>query len=351
MHVFDFQRWFVAAAAVAATLAAVATAPAAEPIRLGMIGLDTSHAIAFTSYLHNPANATGCRVVAGYPGGSPDMSASIDRVGKFTATLRDEQGVEIVDTVESLCGKVDGVLLESLDGRVHLEQARIVIAAKKPLFIDKPVAHDLETTIRIFALAEAQGVPCWSASSFRYGEGIAGARENAALGKIIGCDVFGSSSWTQFHPDLYLYGIHGVEALFTVMGPGCRTVRRVKTPQTDLVVGVWPDGRIGTFRDLRDAKVPGVATIYGTESTVTGKNPGYGPLLREIVTFFRTGKPPVPAAETIEIYAFMSAADASRDRDGAAIPLPEFIQAARDHSAAEARGEPAEPAGDAAQRQ
>ena len=308
-----------------------------EPIRLGIVGLDTSHVVAFTAYLNNPANDTGCRVVAGYPGGSPDMAASIDRVGMFTATLREKHGVEIVDSVEALCGMVDGVLLESLDGRVHLEQARALIAAKKPFFIDKPVAHDLQTTVQIFALAREQGVPCWSASSFRYGEGIAGARGNAELGAIVGCDVFGSSSWTQFHPDLYLYGIHAVEALFTVMGPGCQTVRRVKTPGTDLVVGVWPDGRIGTFRDVRDAKTPGVAIVYGTQSSASGKSSGYNPLLREIVNFFKTKTPPISADETIEIYGFMSAADASRDQGGAAIPLPEFIQAAREAVSAKRR--------------
>lgn len=150
----------VAWAVVATPLAAVTMGFGAEPIKLGIVGLDTSHAIAFTAYLNNPANDTGCRVVAGYPGGSPDMSASIDRVGKFTTTLREKHGIEIVDSVEALCDKVDGVLLESLDGRVHLQQARIVIDAKKPFFIDKPVAHDLETAIRIFALAEKHGVPC-----------------------------------------------------------------------------------------------------------------------------------------------------------------------------------------------
>ncbi|MFM8891248.1 MAG: Gfo/Idh/MocA family protein [Planctomycetia bacterium] len=324
---------------IAVAACAVLGAPVVgqEPIRLGIVGLDTSHVVAFTAYLNNPANDTGCRVVVGYPGGSPDMPASIDRVGTFTATLREKHGVEIVDSVEALCGMVDGVLLESLDGRVHLEQARALIAAKKPFFVDKPVAHDLGTIIEIFALAREQGVPCWSASSFRYGEGIASARENADLGKIIGCDVFGSSSWTQFHPDLYLYGIHAVEALFTVMGPGCQTVRRVKTPGTDLVVGVWPDGRIGTFRDVRDAKTPGVAIVYGTQSSAFGKSSGYNPLLREIVTFFKTKAPPLPADETIEIYGFMSAADASRDQGGAAISLPEFIAAAREAVSAKRR--------------
>jgi predicted dehydrogenase len=298
-------------------------------IRLGMIGLDTSHVIAFTSYLNNPKNNTGCKVVAAFPGGSPDFKASADRVEKFTADMRVRFGVEMVKSVEELCRKVDGVLLESVDGRPHLAQARPVIAAGKPLFVDKPVAANLEDVVEIFRLAKEKNVPCWSSSSFRYGKGVAGARTDEKLGKIVGCDVFGSSSWAEHHPDLYLYGIHPVEALFTVMGPGCNEVRRVKAGGTDLVVGVWKDGRVGTFRDLRGGKPPADVVIYGTKGSATGQSAGYTPLLEEIVKFFKTGKPPVPAEETIEIYAFMSAADESRAKGGAAVSVPDLIERAR----------------------
>lgn len=301
-------------------------------IRLGMIGLDTSHVIAFTQYLNDPKNNTGCRVVAGYPGGSPDFPASADRVEGFTARLRTEYGLEIAGSIEELCEKVDGILLESVDGRPHLEQARIVIDAGKPLFVDKPVAHNLADVISLYRLAEKKDVPCWSSSSLRYGENIAGARNNDGLGQIVGCDVFGSSSWAQFHPDLYLYGIHAVEPLFTVMGPGCRTVRRIKTDTADMVIGFWDDGRIGTFRDLGGGKSPGTAIIYGTKKSVVGKSSGYAPLLKQIVSFFNTGKPPVPAAETIEIYAFMSAADESKARNGTEVSIAEVIQKARSKS-------------------
>lgn len=300
-----------------------------QEIRLGIIGLDTSHVVAFTSYINKPANKTGCKVVAAFAGGSPDFPASTDRVPKFTKTLQERYDVQLVDSVEELCRQVDGVLLESLDGRVHLDQAKTVIAAGKPFFIDKPVAHNLETAIEIFRLAREKGIPCWSSSAFRYSDGVAGARENPALGKIVGCDVFGSSSWTQFHPDLYLYGIHPVEALFTVMGPGCRSVQRVKTQHSDLVIGIWEGGRIGTFRDLKNGKTPGMAVIFGTESSVVGKSAGYDPLLVEIVKFFHTGVPPVSPEETIEIYAFMSAADRSREQGGTPVSLEELLREAK----------------------
>ena len=291
-----------------------------------MIGLDTSHVIAFTRIINDPRNNYGCKVVVGYPGGSADMPASADRVEKFTNQLRDQFGVEIVPTIEELCEKVDGVLLESVDGRPHLKQARPVIKAKKPLFIDKPVAANLADVIEIFRLAEQNNVPCWSSSSFRYGEGIVGVKNDERVGEVKGCDVFGSSSWAEHHPDLYLYGIHPVTAMFAVMGTGCERVSRYRTKSIDLVVGVWKDGRIGTFRDLRGGKSDSAVFIYGTKGMVKGKSSGYKPLVDEIVKFFQTGKVPVSVEETIEIYAFMSAADESKALGGAPVFLKTLIE-------------------------
>jgi predicted dehydrogenase len=297
-----------------------------KTFRIGMIGLDTSHVIAFTKIINDPKNNYGCKVVVGYPGGSADMPASADRVEKFTSQLRDQFGVEIVPTIEELCEKVDGVLLESVDGRPHLKQARPVIRVKKPLFIDKPVAANLADVIEIFRLAEQNNVPCWSSSSFRYGEGIVGVQNNERVGEVKGCDVFGSSSWAEHHPDLYLYGIHPVTALFAVMGTGCERVSRYRTESIDLVVGVWKDGRIGTFRDLRGGKSDAAVLIYGTKGMVKGKSSGYKPLVDEIVKFFQTGKVPVSVEETIEIYAFMSAADESKALGGAPVFLKTLIE-------------------------
>ncbi len=301
-------------------------------IRLGMIGLDTSHVIAFTQIINNPKNNYGCKVVAGFPGGSPDMPASADRVEKFTNQLRDQFDVEIVETIEQLCEKVDGVLLESVDGRPHLKQVRPVIAAKIPVFVDKPVAASLADVIEIFRLAEENNVPCWSSSAFRYGQGIVGIKDNADVGSVKSCDVFGSSSWAEHHPDLYLYGIHPVTALYAVMGTGCRQVTRFRTNGLDMVVGTWNDGRIGTFRDLRGGKSSASVRIFGTKGMIEAKSSGYKPLVDEIIRFFKTGQVPVSAEETIEIYAFMSAADLSKSQDGAAVSLEELIEKAREQN-------------------
>lgn len=307
-----------------------AEAPKEQVFRVGMIGLDTSHVVAFTRLLNNPKNEHPCRVVAGFAGGSPDVVSSATRVEKYTAQLRDEFGVEIVDSIEELCGKVDGVLLESVDGRPHLEQVKPVIAAGKPVFIDKPMAGSLADVIEIFRLAQETNVPCWSSSSLRFCPGIIGLRNSEEAGKVLGCDAFSPCSLEPHHPDLYWYGVHGVEILFTIMGPGCETVRRVQTDGVEHVVGVWKDGRVGTFRGLKSGKGDYGAMVYGTKGVVqSGRYAGYDDLVAEIVKFFQTGKAPVPAGETIEIFAFMTAADESRDNDGKAVSIQSVIEKAR----------------------
>ncbi len=298
--------------------------------RLGMIGLDTSHVIAFTKQINDPANNYSCKVVVGYPGGSPDIESSASRIDKFTAQLRDEFGLEIVDSIEELCQKVDGVLLESVDGRPHLEQIKPVIAAKLPVFIDKPMAGNLEDVIEIFRLAKANNVPCWSSSSLRFCPGIIGMRNNEEVGDVLGCDAFSPCSLNEHHPDLYWYGVHGVEILFTIMGPGCETVKRVQTEDTEHVVGIWKDGRIGTFRGLRSGKRDYGALVYGTKGIIpSGRYTGYGDLVEKIIEFFKTGAIPVPAEVTIEMFAFMTAADVSKEQDGAEVSIKSVIEKAK----------------------
>ncbi|UCG57370.1 MAG: Gfo/Idh/MocA family oxidoreductase [Phycisphaerales bacterium] len=317
--------------AVMVVLAAVPFHVQAEEkvFRIGMIGLDTSHVIAFTRLINDPDKGYGCRVVVGYPGGSPDIPSSANRVEKYTAQLRDEFDVEIVDSIEELCRKVDGVLLESVDGRPHLEQVKPVIGAKKPVFIDKPMAGNLADVIEIFRLAKESDVPCWSSSSLRFGPGVIGMRNSKEVGDVLGCDAFSPCSLEEHHPDLYWYGVHGVEILFTIMGPGCATVRRIQTKNTEFVAGVWKDGRIGTYRGLRAGKRDYGAIVYGSKGIArSGGYEGYGHLVDRIVDFFKTGKIPVPPEETIEIFAFMSAADESKAKDGAAVPLAEVIEKA-----------------------
>jgi predicted dehydrogenase len=294
-----------------------------EKGRIGIIGLDTSHSIAFTKAL-NAANAAdkykGFRVVAAYPPGSADIESSTKRIPGYVEEVK-KMGVEIVDSIAALLKKVDFVLLETNDGRPHLQQALEVMKAGKPMFIDKPVAGTLSDAIALYTLSEKYKVPFFSSSSLRYMES---AQEAASgkMGKILGADCFSPATLEPTHPDLFWYGIHGVETLYTVMGRGCKSVTRTQTEGTEIVVGVWEDGRIGTFRGTRTGKHEYGGTAYGEKGPITlGPYKGYDNLLDRIIAFFKTGNLPITPKETLEIYTFMEAADESKRKDGKAIQL------------------------------
>lgn len=311
--------------AFALSLAAAACAAAPEKtIRAGMIGLDTSHCPAFVKALNDPNAAgdmAGVKVVAAFPGGTRDNPSSWDRVEKFTEQIRG-MGVEIVPSIPELLKKVDVVLLESVDGRPHLDQARPVIEAGKPLFIDKPCAASLADVIEIFRLAKEKDVPVFSSSSLRFGTEFRQALADKNVQPVIGADAYSPCSLEEHHPDLFWYGIHGVEMLYTVMGTGCQQVTRVHTENTDVVVGVWADGRVGTYRGLRDGKRGYGVTIFGPKAINTvSKYEGANAMLVEMCKFFKTGKPPVSPEETIEMFAFMTAADESKLAGGVPVTI------------------------------
>lgn len=302
-----------------------------EKIKVGIIGLDTSHAPAFAK-LFNAANPepalAGFQVVAAYPQGSADIKSSIERIPEYTKEVQ-QYGVEVVDSIKKLLQKVDAVLLETNDGRPHLEQAREVIRAGKPVFIDKPVAGSLSDVVTIYKEASDKKIPVFSSSSLRFMKNVQAVRSENKIGKVLGADAFSPASLEPHHPDLFWYGIHGVEVLFAVMGTGCETVTRFYTEETDVVVGKWKDGRLGTFRGTRNGKHDYGGTAYGTEGDINlGPFDGYEALARKIADFFKTKLSPVDARETIEIYAFMEAADESKRRGGTAVSMEEVLKKA-----------------------
>jgi hypothetical protein len=304
-----------------ALAAALVTPAQAKDLRIGMVGLDTSHVTAFTRVLNDKTDKnhiTGARMVAAVKDSSPDVESSYTRVEKYTAELIGKWGVKLYPTVDELCRHVDAVMIENVDGRPHLKHAIDVIKAGKPLYIDKPLAGTLEDCVKIYQLAKEYNIPVFSSSSLRFAKNTLAARAGD-YGKVLHCETFSPAHLEPHHPDLFWYGIHGVESLFTVMGPGCVSVQRGTTNDGKIeVTGTWKDGRIGIFREGKG--------YGGTAKCETGEHPvgnydGYAPLVAAVVKFFKSGKSPVTSRETLEIYAFMQAADESKAANGKEVPL------------------------------
>ncbi len=323
-------------------LALAVQAQEPKPLRAGIIGLDTSHVVAFVETLNkgpkNPedqAKVAGVKVVAAYPPGSKDIESSTRRVPEYTAKVK-AMGVEIVDSIDELLKQVDVVFLESNDGRVHWEQLQLVLAARKPVFIDKPIASNLADTLRILAAAKKANVPIFCASSLRFGKTTQAVR-NGAIGQVKHAEAFSPAELELHHVDLYWYGVHGCESLFTVMGPGCKSVKRGTTTDGKIeVTGMWEGGRTGIFREANDTdrKGYGGKAVGEKGESAVGSYDGYDPLLFAIVQMFRDGIVPVSTDETLELYAFMAAADESKRRGGAEVMLKEVIDQARAEVAA-----------------
>lgn len=296
--------------------------------RVGIIGLDTSHSTAFVKALNGPtpdAAYDGYKVVAAYPFGSKDIESSTSRIPGYVEEVK-KFGVEITDSVKDLLSKVDVVLLETNDGRRHLEQALEVLKAGKRMFIDKPVAGSLSDVLKIYEASKKYNISIFSASSLRYIKGI----ESIDKTKVLGADTYSPATLEKTHPDLFWYGIHGVETLYTVMGTGCKRVTRISTPDTDIVVGEWADGRTGTFRGTRTGKHDYGGTVFMKEGNkILGPYAGYEPLLVDIIKYFKTGALPVTPEETIEIFAFMEAADESKRQGGKSVTLESVLTKAR----------------------
>ncbi len=291
--------------------------------RVGIIGLDTSHSIEFTKLLNSPdvtMEYHGYKVVAAYPKGSSDIESVVSRIPGYTEEIK-KMGVEIVDSIAELLQKTDAIFLETNDGRLHLEQAMQVIKTGKPMFIDKPVAASLHDTLAIYDAAGYYKVPVFSSSALRFMESVQNVVKGK-IGKVTGADTYSPAYIEKTHPDFFWYGIHGIEMLFALMGSGCKSVTRIYTEDTDVAVGTWADGHIGTFRGLRTGQKDFGGVVFGEKEIYSlGKFAGYKPLLLQITDFFETGQAPFSKEETFEIIAFMEAADESKRNGGIAINL------------------------------
>jgi hypothetical protein len=295
-------------------------------LKLGIIGLDTSHVIVFSDEFNNPKakhHIEGARVVAAFPGGSPDLPSSIDRVPGYTKDLREKYGVEIMDSIEAVVAASDAILHTSLDGRTHLEQFKRIAAAGpgKPVFVDKPFALSTAVAKEIFAIAAQHGCPIFTSSSLRFTGALTRIVTPKTRPTVKGAQFHGPAALEPTNPGFYWYGIHPIEMLYTAMGTGCRSVRCQSFEQHDIITGVWADGRIGTVQTNRTGNYEYTGLVHFEKNTalinVQAETKGFFTCLAEtILEFFRTGQPPVAAAETIELIRFIEAANESRAHDG-----------------------------------
>lgn len=330
-------------------LATLARAQDAKPVRVGVLGLDNYQAVAYTQLFNNPkatGDLSGLRVVAAHASpASDDIEESKINLPKWKEQIV-KFDVKLVDSVEELLRQCDAVMIMSLDGRKHREQAAAVLKAGKRLYIGRPLAARWDDAVAIVRLAEETKTPCWTSSQHRFSPGFIGMRNHPEVGKVLGCDVYGGCPVHPSHADLYWHALHGIETLYVIMGPGCVTVRCTSTPFAEVITGTWEDGRVGTFRGIKKGALKYSATVFGDKGvSVAGvyghgvptkgivplndKYMGYEGIAIEMAKFFKGGPAPVSLAETLEIFAFMEAAHQSKQNQSVPVRMVDMLKKTR----------------------
>jgi len=344
-------RYLLAFAGIVMSLcpAGRAVAKDPQPVRVGVLGLDNYQAVAYAQLLNDPkasGDLAGLRVVAAFPAAaSADIPESVESLPKWKTQIG-TFGVKLVPSVDELLRGCDAVMIMSLDGRKHLEQATAVLKAGKRLYIGRPLAASLRDAVAIMRLAEGTKTPCWTSSQHRFSPGFSGMRNHPEVGRVLGCDVYGGCPTEPHHAELYWHAVHGIETLYAIMGPGCVSVRCTSTDHAEAITGTWADGRVGTFRGIKKGALKYSATVFGDKGvSVAGiyghgvpakgvvptndKYMGYEGIAIEMAKFFKGGPVPVSAAETLEIFAFMEAAHESKRRQGAVVRVADMLEKAR----------------------
>jgi hypothetical protein len=306
---------------------AIAGARAAD-LRIGVIGIDSSHSGKFAEAFNGTdasKRIAGARLTLGFKGGSPDMERSRSRVEKFSAELRDTYGVKLVDSLEEIAAGSDAIMILSVDGRAHLPEARAVFGKGKPVFIDKPFGGSLADSIALVKLARETNTRVYSCSNYRFATGLTKIK-TALPGRLRLAEAYGPATLEPLMPDFYFYIVHVTESLYTLLGPGCESVARTSTKECEVATGVWQDGRIGVVYGLKGSRVGNGATAFGAKSVASEVlETNFPALATTLVAFFRGADSPVRLEETLEIMAFMEAADESKRRGGAPVKLADVM--------------------------
>jgi predicted dehydrogenase len=287
--------------------------------RIGLVGLDTSHVIAFTKLLNvveEKDHIPGARVIAGWPGGSQDIDVSKNRVEGFTKDLKEKYGVEIMSTPEDVAKACDLVFITAVDGRAHRQLFERVAPFKKPVFIDKPFTTSLADAKAIFDLADKNKMPVMSCSSLRYADGLTAMLEKGS--DVIGCDAFGPMDIISQLPGYFWYGVHVVEIMQRIMGSGCKQVTVTKSDDFDLLAALWSDDRVATMRGIRHSHHKFGVTLHRKDdfdfvNLQQNKRAWYANMLDAILRTLPQGKSDVKPEDTLEVIRIIEAANQSRE--------------------------------------
>lgn len=285
-------------------------------IRLGIVSLESTHVDAFCRIFNSdpsePTRLEGATVVA---------LCNQDNDPARVAELQHQWKIEIVvNRPSDLLDMVDAVLLCGRDGSRHLEQARPFLEAGLPVFVDKPMALDLDDANQMIALALDHGAPLMSASGLRYADELTAALEEVGDEEIIHANLVGPG-------ELFFYGIHLSDMLNAIMGAGVQAVANLGEVEFDLIAVSFGDGRSASLQLLREAYARHHGELFTANGSVRfeiREHTFYNRLMQRFLAMVETGEPPIPYEDMLEAVAVLVAADRSYRQGGRAVRLVEL---------------------------
>ncbi len=274
--------------------------------KLAIVGLDTSHSISFTQLIQDKEEkmVDQLQVVTCLRFPSPFQSEPDQ--DKRRETL-ENLGVKVTRSFEEAVEGVDGIMIEINDPSRHLEYFAKAAELGAPIFLDKPLADNLENGIKIYNIAKEKKIKAWSSSSLRFSPEIIECASK--VDQPILASVFGALGRAAAGSSLIWYGIHTFEMLMTLMGSGAKSVYAKEDDGGIVSIVEYEGGRRGI------AECNSGMGNYGgraqnkemAENFITAGSP-YPYLIKALENFFIDGTVPVPFEDTLEIQAIMDTA-------------------------------------------
>lgn len=285
------------------------------PIKVAIIGLDTSHSVELPKLMLDSAVApelrmTGMVSTRALRFDTPfQLKEGLDKRQAYLESI----GMMVTTDFDTAVADCDAILLEINDPAFHLEYFRKCAGLGKPIFLDKPFADTLDNAREIMKIAAESKTVYFTASCLRFCPAIQEAHKSVAHPKE--GFIWGPLGKAMAGSSIVWYGVHATEMLEFVMGPGAISVQACANGGGYMLVVNYADGRRGVIslgngcyqyggvlRDLENTPLIFNETISGAF---------YRPLLVQVEEFFRTGKMPVEIEDSFEVMAILDAADKS----------------------------------------
>ena len=228
----------------------------------------------------------------------------------------------VVAQPTDVIGHVDAVIIATDLGHEHVARARPFIEAGLPVFIDKPLT-DNAPDLLVFKAWVAAGKPILSSSSMRYTKEFLPYRlSTRELGDLRFVSVTTPKSWET-------YGIHALEAMYPILGPGFLSARNTGTAERNIVhlkhlagvdvIVVASADMYGSFGCLQLCGTAGKVQVASGDTFFSFKAQ-----LEAFIGYLRTGVPPFPFSETVELMQLVIAGIRSREQGGREVLLSEI---------------------------